>query len=106
MGICVFPTCTAWTSDQSVPLLISQIGVIDGLKGEIEISKLMPKEGIVQGVQVGSREMFLHTNQAITLTQLHPILNKIYSSSDIKGALTELEDGSHYGKICISADPS
>jgi hypothetical protein len=27
--------------------VISQIGVIDGLKGEIEISKLMPKEAIV-----------------------------------------------------------
>lgn len=40
--------------------VISQIGVIDGLKGEIEISKLMPKEAIIQGIQVGSREMFLH----------------------------------------------
>jgi NADPH:quinone reductase-like Zn-dependent oxidoreductase len=86
--------------------LISQIGVIDGLKGEIEISKLMPKEGIVQGVQVGSREMFLRMNQAMTLSQLHPILHKIYPSSAIKEALTELEQGNHYGKICISLDSS
>ena len=84
--------------------LISQIGVIDGLKGEIEISKLMPKEGIVQGVQVGSREMFLRMNQAITRTQLHPLVHKIYPSSAIKEALTELDQGNHYGKICISAD--
>jgi D-arabinose 1-dehydrogenase-like Zn-dependent alcohol dehydrogenase len=86
--------------------VISQIGVIDGLKGEIEISKLMPKEAIVQGVQVGSREMFLRMNQAITLIQIHPIVHKIYSSSAVKEALTELEQGNHYGKICISLDPS
>jgi D-arabinose 1-dehydrogenase-like Zn-dependent alcohol dehydrogenase len=80
--------------------------VIDGLKGEIEISKLMPKEGIVQGAQVGSREMFLRMNQAITLNQLHPIVHKIYPFSAVKEALTELEQGNHYGKICISLDPS
>ena len=86
--------------------VISQIGVIDGLKGEIEISKLMPKEAILQGVQVGSKEMFLRMNQAITLNELHPIVHKIYPSSDVKEALTELEQGNHYGKICISLDPS
>lgn len=80
--------------------------MIDGLKGEIEVSKLMPKEGIVQGAQVGSREMFLRMNQAITLNQLHPIVHKIYPFSAVKEALTELEQGNHYGKICISLDPS
>jgi NADPH:quinone reductase-like Zn-dependent oxidoreductase len=86
--------------------VISQIGVIDGLKGEIEISKLMPKEAIVQGVQVGSREMFLRMNQAIILNQLHPIVLQIYPSAAVKEALTELEQGNHYGKICISMSPS
>ena len=86
--------------------VISQIGVIDGLKGEIEISKLMPKEAIIQGIQVGSREMFWHMNQSISTNELHPILHKIYPSSAIKQALTELEQGIHYGKICVSLDPS
>jgi NADPH:quinone reductase-like Zn-dependent oxidoreductase len=85
--------------------VISQIGVIDGLKGEIEISQTMPREAIIQGVQVGSREMFLHMNQAITVNRLHPILHKIYPSSDIKQALVEIEQGNHYGKICISLNP-
>ena len=65
-------------------------------------TELAQKEGIVQGVQVGSREMFLRMNQAITLTQRHPIVHKIYPSSAIKEALTELEQGNHYGKICIT----
>jgi NADPH:quinone reductase-like Zn-dependent oxidoreductase len=81
---------------------ISQIGVIDGLKGEIEISKIMPTEATIQGVQVGSREMFLHMNQAITVNQLHPVLHRIYPASAIKEALMEMEQGNHYGKICIS----
>lgn len=84
---------------------ISQIGVIDGLKGEIEISQLMPREAIIQGVQVGSREMFLRMNQAITQNQLHPILHKTYPSSAIKDAIAEIEHGNHYGKIAISLDP-
>ena len=82
--------------------VISQIGLIDGLKGEIEISKLMPKEAIIQGVQVGSREMFLRMNQALTVNELHPILHKIYPLPAIKQALVELERGNRYGKICIS----
>ena len=72
----------------------------------IEISKLMPKEGIVQGIQVGSGEMFLRMNKAISLNQLHPIVHKIYPPSAVAEALTELEQGNHYGKICISLDPS
>jgi NADPH:quinone reductase-like Zn-dependent oxidoreductase len=66
----------------------------------------MPKEAIAQGVQVGSREMFLRMNQGITLNRLHPIVQQIYPSSAVKEALTELEQGNHYGKICISLDPS
>lgn len=85
--------------------VISQIGVIDGLKGEIEISQTMPREAIIQGVQVGSKEMFLHMNQAIAVNRLHPISHKIYPSPDIKQALLEIEHGNHYGKICISLDP-
>ena len=79
--------------------------MIDGLKGEIEISQTMPREAIIQGVQVGSKEMFLHMNQAIAVNRLHPISHKIYPSSDIKQALLEIEQGNHYGKICISLDP-
>ncbi len=35
--------------------------------------------------------MFLHMNQATTVNRLHPILHKIYPSSDIKQALAEIE---------------
>lgn len=45
------------------------------------------------------------TSSFKTVNRLHPILHKIYPSSDIKQALLEIEQGIHYGKICISLDP-
>jgi hypothetical protein len=45
-------------------------------------------------------------NEAITLDQPRPIVHTIYASSAVKEALTELELGNHYGKICIFLDSS
>lgn len=82
--------------------MISLIGLIGGLETTIETSKLLGKEVQLQGVEVGSRQMFQHMNDFLSLHNIHPIVDKIYPFEEARAALTFLDQGSHYGKISIT----
>jgi len=55
----------------------------------------------VQGIFVGSREMFSAMNAAISLHQLHPVIDRAFSFDEVQEAYKLMESGSHFGKICI-----
>lgn len=80
---------------------ISIIGLIGGLQGNINTAKIMTKQIRLQGIEVGSKEMFERMNKAISLNKLHPVIGKRYAFEDTKEALTSLEQSSHFGKITI-----
>ncbi len=81
---------------------ISIIGLINGLKGNLDTAKIMSKQIKLQGINVGSREMFVRMNKAIEAANLHPVIGGIFEFAKVKEALTKIEQSSHYGKICIS----
>ncbi|SHM14322.1 zinc-dependent alcohol dehydrogenase family protein [Mucilaginibacter sp. OK098] len=81
---------------------ISIIGLINGLKGNINTVKIMTKQIKLQGINVGSKEMFNKMNNALEVNNIHPIIDKTYSFDEAKEALTLLERSSHFGKLCIS----
>ncbi|MCO5947963.1 zinc-dependent alcohol dehydrogenase family protein [Mucilaginibacter flavidus] len=81
---------------------ISIIGLINGLKGDINTVKIMTKQIRLQGINVGSKEMFNRMNNALEIHNIHPIIDKTYAFEDAKEALTLLERSSHFGKLCIS----
>ncbi|MBE9020232.1 NAD(P)-dependent alcohol dehydrogenase [Chroococcidiopsidales cyanobacterium LEGE 13417] len=80
---------------------ISLIGVLSGGSGEISTVSMLMKSVRVQGIYVGSREMFEAMNQAITLHQIKPIVDRVFPFSEAREALKYMESGSHFGKICI-----
>jgi NADPH:quinone reductase-like Zn-dependent oxidoreductase len=55
----------------------------------------------VQGIYVGSREMFEAMNKAIALHKLKPIVDRVFNFSEAPEALKYMESGAHFGKICI-----
>lgn len=81
---------------------ISVIGLIGGLSGDINTSKIMTKQIKLQGIETGSKEMFDRMNKSIAINKLHPVINKLYSFEETKEALFSLEQGSHFGKICLT----
>jgi NADPH:quinone reductase-like Zn-dependent oxidoreductase len=81
---------------------ISIIGLINGLKGNINTVKIMTKQIKLQGINVGSKEMFNRMNNALEINNIHPIIEKTYAFEEAKEALTLLERSSHLGKVCIS----
>ncbi len=79
---------------------ISLIGVLAG-GGEINLMPILMNGLRVQGIFVGSREMFEAMNAAISLHKLRPVVDKIFGFDEVPAAYAMMEAGAHFGKICI-----
>ena len=77
------------------------VGVLTGALGEINPRPIITKTIRMQGIFVGSREMFEAMNRAILLHHLHPVVDRVFSFEDAAEALRYMEAGKHFGKICI-----
>ncbi len=96
----------AGTFGQSVAALrrggtLSLIGVL--AKGsDVNIVTVLMNGIRVQGIFVGSREMFSTMNAAISLHTLHPVIDRTFGFEEAVEAFALMESGKHFGKICIS----
>ncbi len=81
---------------------ISLIGILTGTAAEINPLPVVMKNVCVQGILVGSREMFESMNKAITLHRLRPVIDRVFPFEHARDALRHMESGAHFGKICIS----
>jgi len=79
---------------------VSVIGVLSG-KGEFNPTSLLMKTVKLQGIYVGSRQMFEQMNLMICNHTLKPVIDKVYEFSEVKDALKHMESGSHFGKIVV-----
>jgi NADPH:quinone reductase-like Zn-dependent oxidoreductase len=79
---------------------ISLIGVLSGA-GQANPTPILMKNVRVQGIFVGSREMFEAMNRAITAHQLRPIVDRVFPFIEAPAALRHMESAAHFGKICI-----
>ncbi|MBF4483362.1 NAD(P)-dependent alcohol dehydrogenase [Flavobacterium sp. CSZ] len=81
---------------------ISVIGIMNGLTGNINTAKLMSKQVRLQGINVGSKEMFLRMNQTLETKNIHPIIDSVFLFQDAIDAFKKLESSSHFGKLVIT----
>ncbi len=79
---------------------ISLIGVLSGAT-QFNPLPLLMKHVRLQGIFTGSREMFESMNRAIALHHLRPVIDRTFDFGDIRAALTHMESGKHFGKICL-----
>jgi NADPH:quinone reductase-like Zn-dependent oxidoreductase len=77
------------------------IGVLGGRTAEVMLSPILMHTLRVQGVFVGSREMFERMNRAIEHHQLRPVVDKTFSFPEARAAVEYLVSGRHFGKICV-----
>ena len=79
---------------------IALIGVLAG--GREFDPRLMMLKGVrLQGIYVGSREMFEEMNRAIALSEMRPVIDRAFDFEELPSALKYLESGTHFGKICV-----
>ncbi|GAP97995.1 zinc-dependent alcohol dehydrogenase family protein [Leptolyngbya sp. NIES-2104] len=79
---------------------VSLIGVLGGA-GEVNYVNILQKSIDVQGIYVGSREMFEAMNRAISLHQIQPVIDRVFPFDAAPDAYRYLQSGSHFGKVVI-----
>lgn len=79
---------------------ISLIGVLAG-GGEVNLMPILMRGIKVQGIFVGSREMFEEMNAAIALHKLKPVVDRVYGFAKARAAYEHMAAGAHFGKLAI-----
>jgi NADPH:quinone reductase-like Zn-dependent oxidoreductase len=80
---------------------ISLIGILAGGGSQVNPLPVLMKNVRVQGIYVGSREMFEAMNRAIALHKLRPVVDRVFPFTEVPNALRHMESGAHFGKICV-----
>ena len=79
---------------------ISLIGVLAG-GGDVNLMPILMRGITVQGIFVGSREMFEEMNAAIALHKMKPVVDQVYLFEEVRVAFDLMGRGAHFGKIAI-----
>jgi NADPH:quinone reductase-like Zn-dependent oxidoreductase len=97
------------TFDQSVAALryggtMSILGVLTGLRGEVNTYGVFHKALRVAGVYVGSVEMFEGLVRALEANRIEPIIDRTFGFGDVKEAYAYLASGAHFGKVVVRVE--
>jgi NADPH:quinone reductase-like Zn-dependent oxidoreductase len=79
---------------------VALIGVLTG--GEVNPVPILFRNIKVQGIFVGSREMFEDMNAAITEAKMKPVIGETFGFDDLPKALRRMESATHFGKIVLT----
>ena len=77
------------------------IGALGG-SGAIDPRALHRKSIRLQGIHVGSRDMFAAMNRAIAQSKLKPVIDRVFDFADAKAAYLHQQSGGHLGKVVIA----
>ncbi len=80
---------------------ISLIGVLAGGAQQLNIVPILMQNIRVQGILVGSRDMFEALIRAFTLHECRPVVDRVFDFDDAPEAFEYLARGEHFGKVCI-----
>ncbi|MGD9683863.1 MAG: NAD(P)-dependent alcohol dehydrogenase [Candidatus Obscuribacterales bacterium] len=80
---------------------ISVIGVLAGM-GKVDPIRVLMKAIRLQGIFVGSREMFENMNRALETNGIKPVIDKkVFGADEASAGIDYMKNGSHTGKIVL-----
>jgi len=81
---------------------ISLIGVLGGAAGEFSLPHVVTQNIRLQGVTVGSRDLFEDMLRAMEHHHTRSVVDaKVYAFSEVAEAIRRLPEGQHFGKIGV-----
>jgi NADPH:quinone reductase-like Zn-dependent oxidoreductase len=80
---------------------VSMIGGLSGAATELDPRLIFGRRANVQGISVGSTQMFEAMNGAITANGIKPVIDKVFGFDEVKAAYQHMASGAHFGKIVI-----
>src|ERR1700722_12463473 len=102
----VVQTGGAGTIDESIKAAavggsISLVGLLTGAGGRLDMLPILTKTLRLQGVIVGSVEMFERMIGMIEHLRIRPVIDEAFQMQDVAAALEYLKSGPHLGKVTI-----
>jgi NADPH:quinone reductase-like Zn-dependent oxidoreductase len=102
----VVETGGAGTIDESIKATaiggsISLVGLLTGAGGRLDMLPILAKTLRIQGVVVGSVEMFERMIGMIEHLGIRPVIDEAFRMQEIAAALEYLRSGRHLGKVII-----
>ncbi len=80
---------------------VAIIGVVAGAGEGVNPGALIGNSARLQGLSVGSRDMFEAMCRAISLHGITPVVDKVFAWTDVKAAFEAMRGGEHFGKIVL-----
>jgi len=80
---------------------IAIIGVVAGAGEGLNPAVLIGNNARLQGLSVGSREMFEAMCRAIELHRIEPVVDKVFPWTEARAAFEAMKAGEHFGKIVL-----
>lgn len=81
---------------------IAVIGVLSGAAGGLNPVNILMKSIRLQGIYVGSRQMFEDMNRMLCqYVHIKPVIDKAFEFGEVRDALKYMEAGAHFGKIVV-----
>jgi NADPH:quinone reductase-like Zn-dependent oxidoreductase len=80
---------------------VTLIGGLSGGASELNPALIFGRRANVQGISVGSTQMFETMNRAVTVNAIKPVIDKIFDFADVQSAFRHMASGAHFGKIVI-----
>jgi NADPH:quinone reductase-like Zn-dependent oxidoreductase len=81
---------------------IGLIGVLTGTDGAVNPMPLIFERLSIDGIYVGSREMFAALNRRLVASEIRPVVDRTFDFDDAVAAYKHLQSGSHFGKVVIT----
>jgi NADPH:quinone reductase-like Zn-dependent oxidoreductase len=96
----------AGTLDESLKCVrlgghIAIIGVLSGFTPPLQIDMMIGTSARLQGVSVGSRDMFEAMGRALELHRIKPVVDMTFAWTDARAAFAAMQAGEHFGKIVL-----
>ncbi len=81
---------------------VSLVGVLSGVAASLSLGPVVTQNIRLQGVTVGSREVFEDMVRAMESHRLlPPIDDQVFAFAEVGRAIKALPEGRHFGKVCI-----
>ena len=80
---------------------IAVIGILSGFAPPLQIGAMIGTSARLQGVSVGSRDMFEAMCRALELHRVKPVVDMVFAWTDARSAFAAMRAGEHFGKIVL-----
>ncbi len=80
---------------------VAMIGALTG-PGDFNPITVFMKAVRLQGIFVGSRQMFEDMVNAITVARMKPVIDKVFDFDQTREAMRHMQSGSHIGKVVVT----